>query len=775
MDLEEIEKDFIILDEYFSYTRRVKPYNYNDTYDCCKNISSTHFTKLMYLVINEKNSINGHQKIIQHLKRKINKNNPSRINRQNDEGWTALMIASITCGQWCSIETVRLLLEHGANPNIQEKNGLSLSEIKSQLAHTMSLICKIMRQKNSDPENGFTALSLACAVLDTSESVEVVEVVELLLKYGANIDSVNHYGENALIIACRNSKYFHSIFVIDLLLQNNANTLHKDNNGFTALMHAASHCPLNTIKLLIKKGSDINATDNEGKSVLMHSTKNSIDIVKYLLKKGANINHVNNNDDNVLYFASKNHVKSDVIMFLLVKCYNPNKINTNKNAVLAHVCRQFNHHKNDTDTVKLLLEDGANPNIIDDNTRTILMDICTNYQNENSLDITELLLKKGAYVNATDIEGRTALNYACTSITNKITVKIIKLLLKYNINVDHTDNDGAHILIDLCRNYDKYSLKVIKLLLKYGANVNVTYGKKKWTPLFFANENLFSSSKKDPERCIKLIDLLIDYGANINAVDKHGNNILMEDISRNNILMEDIARNIQCPGIIVQHLLKKKININHQNYNGDTALLLSYENYELEHAYSIAQFLLENGSNPNITNKNGHNILSILENDIIWNFQKIVPHLKLFLNYNFNPENISDKLVSFYTNRCTFDLIMMMINYGKDYEIDYKSSSLRKLIENSLTDEEMCECIDKINAIIGHKKIMNTIIKYVPKIFPQVVSHPDGFCMQIMKLKWNLCDSSQNKGENYTYIMDYIGAIDIYHLQEKLNGINKFV
>ncbi|AKI78853.1 putative ankyrin repeat protein [Acanthamoeba polyphaga mimivirus] len=765
MDSIEIKKDFTEIDEYVSYICDRKPYNYNDEYYCCKNIPSTHFTKLMYLIINEKKSINGHQKIVKYLKKKINVKNPSRINRQNDEEWTALMIASITCGQWCSIETVRLLLEHGANPNIQEKKGLSLNDIKYPYIQMISLISKIMGQKNSDPENGFTALSLVCAVLDTGESMEVVE---LLLEYGANVDSMNHCGETALIIACQNSKYFRSIFVIDLLLQNNANTLHKDNNGFTALMHAVSHCPLNIVKLLVKNGSDVNATDNEGNSVLMYATKNNINIVLYLLKKGANINHKNNDNNNVLHFASKNHVKSDVIMFLLAKCSNPNEINTNKNAVLAHVCRQFNHHKNDIDTVKILLENRASPNIIDDNSRTILMDICTDYQNENSLDIIEMLLKKGANVNATDTEGRTALNYACISVNNKITVKIIKLLLNYNINVNHVDNDGAHILIDLCRNYSKYSLKIIKLLLEHGADLNVTFGNKKWTPLFFANENIFSSSEKDPERCTKLIDLLIDYGANVNAVDKYGNNILMEDI----------ARNLECPNSITKHLLEKKININHQNNNGDTVLLLVYERHELERAYSIAQFLLENGSNPNIINKNGDSILTILNNDIFWNFEKVIPHFKLFLNYNFNPKHISDLLVSFYTNKCTFDLIMMMIDCGKYYGIDYKSSSLQKLIENSLTSQEICKCIDKINTIRAHKKVMNTIIKYVPKLFPRVVSHPDGLCMQIMRLKWDLSGRNnykQIKNEHCTKVMNYIGATDICHLQEKLCDINKFV
>ncbi|AAV50365.1 unknown [Acanthamoeba polyphaga mimivirus] len=120
---------------------------------------------------------------------------------------------------------------------------------------------------------------------------------------------------------------------------------------------------------------------------------------------------------------------------------------------------------------------------------------------------------------------------------------------------------------------------------------------------------------------------------------------------------------------------------------------------------------------------------------------------------------------------------MMIIDCGKYYGIDYKSSSLQKLIENSLTSQEICKCIDKINTIRAHKKVMNTIIKYVPKLFPRVVSHPYGLCMQIMKLKWDLsdCNDKQYTNEHCIKVMNYIGATDICHLQEKLNDINKFV
>ena len=42
---------------------------------------------------------------------KIVTNNPEKINKQNDEGWSALMFASRYSSTYSNIETVKLLLE----------------------------------------------------------------------------------------------------------------------------------------------------------------------------------------------------------------------------------------------------------------------------------------------------------------------------------------------------------------------------------------------------------------------------------------------------------------------------------------------------------------------------------------------------------------------------------------------------------------------------------------------------------------------------------------
>ena len=51
------------------------------------------------------------------------KDNPNEVDKMNDIGSTALIIAARKSKNDSSEETVKILLEHGANVNLQEDNG----------------------------------------------------------------------------------------------------------------------------------------------------------------------------------------------------------------------------------------------------------------------------------------------------------------------------------------------------------------------------------------------------------------------------------------------------------------------------------------------------------------------------------------------------------------------------------------------------------------------------------------------------------------------------
>ena len=83
--------------------------------------------------------------------------------------------------------------------------------------------------------------------------------------------------------------------LLPMLIKRGVDVNRTDNNGMTALMYAADHSNKDTIKVLIQAGADINQTDNEGNAALYYSLDSGdAGLARYLIKKGANYNQPNN-------------------------------------------------------------------------------------------------------------------------------------------------------------------------------------------------------------------------------------------------------------------------------------------------------------------------------------------------------------------------------------------------------------------------------------------------------------------------------------------------
>lgn len=81
--------------------------------------------------------------------------------------------------------------------------------------------------------------------------------------------------------------------IVEVLLKHGADSNSIDIDGETALMSAVRQRNFTMTKMLIKSGADINAQDNNGDSVLEYASNGSCSgdgekIVKYLLQNGAN-------------------------------------------------------------------------------------------------------------------------------------------------------------------------------------------------------------------------------------------------------------------------------------------------------------------------------------------------------------------------------------------------------------------------------------------------------------------------------------------------------
>lgn len=119
-----------------------------------------------------------------------------------------------------------------------------------------------------------------------------VETVKLLLDSGADIETADKYRGPPLIDAAG----YAQTNVVLFLLNRGANLRARDKYGNTALIAASCECVVATmnsaysvVKVLVEKGSDVNAHSNDGTTALMNAAGGfgGSAIVKLLLDHGA--------------------------------------------------------------------------------------------------------------------------------------------------------------------------------------------------------------------------------------------------------------------------------------------------------------------------------------------------------------------------------------------------------------------------------------------------------------------------------------------------------
>ncbi len=111
---------------------------------------------------------------------------------------------------------------------------------------------------------------------------------------------VDKDAETALHFAASSNK----LQVVDLLLRKGANIDAKDNLGKTALHIAVSEGRLETVKILLKKGANIKALENDGKTALhIAACDGKLEIIDFLLQKGADIEAQDNLGQTALHNA----------------------------------------------------------------------------------------------------------------------------------------------------------------------------------------------------------------------------------------------------------------------------------------------------------------------------------------------------------------------------------------------------------------------------------------------------------------------------------------
>lgn len=158
------------------------------------------------------------------------------------------------------------------------------------------------------------------------------DLADYILTMNADVSITNNNGENALILSADYP------YIINLILNNNIDNLDStDNKGKTALFHACEFGNLNSVKLLIKSGSDINKRDIFGKTILMYAVESeNLELIKYLIEDiEFDINEKDDWGQNAIFFATKINI-ARYLIYKDIDYSEPNSIGLKAYEVLRY-------------------------------------------------------------------------------------------------------------------------------------------------------------------------------------------------------------------------------------------------------------------------------------------------------------------------------------------------------------------------------------------------------------------------------------------------------
>lgn len=240
-------------------------------------------------------------------------------------GWFTYPLLRATALDSCPDSIVRLLLDKGADPNLErEGDDFTDQTFRTALQHATSLSKATLLLDNGakvDMVSGWLGTALHIAIshggyekmslmkllmdhgADVNQKAEnigsplcwaargtALDSVQLLIQEGADLSSVDIGGHSSLHWAICNAKAGEELF--DYFLSLGADPLLVDRRGCNGLHYAARANHIGYLRELLEREPDINATDDFGWTPLhwaAASTRVSTQVIKALIDKGCNV------------------------------------------------------------------------------------------------------------------------------------------------------------------------------------------------------------------------------------------------------------------------------------------------------------------------------------------------------------------------------------------------------------------------------------------------------------------------------------------------------
>jgi len=323
-----------------------------------------------------------------------------------------------------------------------------------------------------------------------------------------------------------------------------------------------------------KQDLDYDVSNSSGHGVIYYLIKyfSQDQAISYMKSLEISKNYLDKNNNSILHIATllkKNKVLKKSLQFYEKKEIS-NHLNKNQQTALHQAVFSQN-----IKAIKILTMLNVDMDIRDSQGKTALF-LATEF---NNIEFAFKLLLKKANTNITDDEGHSCLHW---SLQHR-SLNMAKILYKYGAKIDSKDSKGHSFLI---RSIEENQLVFVRWIISLPEGKNLIYQAdlKGATPLIWgaAKGNLY------------IVRLLLNNGGNINGIANDGNSVLLWAVSKGNLR-------------VVKYLLsseknkKKKVDINHHNKKGDTALLIaSHLGFK-----RIVSLLLEYNPNSSIVNEDG--------------------------------------------------------------------------------------------------------------------------------------------------------------------------
>ncbi|XP_060082115.1 putative ankyrin repeat protein RF_0381 [Ylistrum balloti] len=240
------------------------------------------------------------------------------------------------CCEKDRLECAKLLMEFGAN--IQATDEWNMTPLMYCMVRHFSDIAKELLSR--DPHAVNSQDRFGKSVIHSAVESGSVELLNLVLKYGADVNQTDWYGITPLMTLCAGSGIRHSKEMCRVLLDAGADVDLKDvRSKRTALQFAAVQKNSDLVQVLVAAGADPNTTDNASLTPLtsvifqFYRLKNSscdvcddlMTIVIILTQAGANLNLNTRENSNPLFMAVTFKVEP-LLRFFLDCGANPNVV-----------------------------------------------------------------------------------------------------------------------------------------------------------------------------------------------------------------------------------------------------------------------------------------------------------------------------------------------------------------------------------------------------------------------------------------------------------------